>query len=89
MLGGCRFRGHGDGLFISWWRDLDDGDKKWVNRTGISAPPWQRKRLSYDPTAMVKEFNLDSMCYFDFDGVERPADRRKLLRLSPYARSRK
>jgi len=84
-LGARKFRDRGLGLFIAWWRDLGDGragDEKWADQLRLTAQPGEWKVISYDALAIINAFDKYNMCYFDFDGVERRADRRELFRLS-------
>ena len=88
-VGARKFRGRGIGLFVTWWRDLGDGragDEKWASlaRPALTTQSAEGKKATYSIMAVVNAFEGGNTDYFDFDGLLSPADRKELLRLSPY-----
>jgi hypothetical protein len=86
-LGARKFRGRGIGLFVTWWGDLGNGragDEKWANIARPTENIHGGGRVKYRCMDIINAFEGGNTDYVDFDGLSSRADRKELLRLSPY-----
>ncbi|OBT82090.1 hypothetical protein VE02_09643 [Pseudogymnoascus sp. 03VT05] len=86
LVGARKFRRRGIGLFVIWWKDLGYGItwyEIWARQVG-KVFPTESGRIGYFHMPVVEEFEGHNARYMDFDELSSRADRKELLRLSPY-----
>ncbi|KFY51941.1 hypothetical protein V496_08724 [Pseudogymnoascus sp. VKM F-4515 (FW-2607)] len=87
LIGARKFRGRGIGLMVTWWRDLGNGlpgDEKWADIIREYDPTKSKKKTANNFMYIVEAFERYNTEDLGFDGLSTLADRKELLRQSPY-----